>query len=491
MSAGSYAVELTAIHKSFGSVKALEDVHLAVEPGTIHAIVGENGAGKTTLMKVLYGALLPDAGVMRVNGHEVRFRHSRQAIAAGIGMVSQHYGIIPPLSILQNLMLGEEGGPFLNLSAAKARADSLAAPMGFKFDWDAPAETLSPGAGQRLEILKLLWRNSRIMILDEPTAMLSPEDAAAVFESVQRLVAQGATVLLVTHRLPEVMNYCHALTVLRGGRYIDRRLVASTSAADVAELMVGESPAAPIVTQPALGDPVLQVQNLTLPGVKGTTFTLRAGEVVGIAGVDGSGQRELFRALVGVSVPVGGSIQLDGRDITAHPPAQRTNYGLRAVFEDRPHEAIIESWPLTENSILGLQKTAMFSRNGNRINDLIGWTERVAGRFGTRYGSVHQPLRGLSGGNQQRFVVGRALESDPRCLLAFQPTRGLDIKATAEIYEAIRHHARAGNAALVIGFDLDELLNNVDRMLVMYHGELRSVEGKDRAQIGRLMVGAA
>jgi simple sugar transport system ATP-binding protein len=493
---------MQGITKRFGAVTALDSVSLEVAPGTIHAVVGENGAGKTTLMRVLYGAIRQDEGTLEIGGKPVRFANSAEAIRAGVGMVSQHYGIIPALSNLQNLILGAEGGPVLNLREAEARAESLARRMGFKFDWHQDATELSPAGAQKLEILKLLWREARIMILDEPTAMLSPADSDALFGSMRQLTVEGATVILVTHRLPEVMEHCARVTVLRGGKWVADKAVTDTNPTDLAQLIVGGALVAhePPPARPP-GEAVLSVQGLVVRGERGNdalkqvSLEVRQGEIVGIAGVDGSGQRELFHAVAGVSRPVSGTVGIGGADATKASPAERLRGGLRVIPEDRHAEAVIEDWTLEENSALGLQRLAPLAKGGAvDTGARANWAKAVAERFKTKHGGLNMPMASLSGGNQQRFVAARALEMDPKLILAFQPARGLDLKGTADIYQAIREKCDAGAAAVVVSFDLDELLEHCDRIVAMNNGQIHFPppgQEKDRDAIGRLMVGAA
>lgn len=496
----SYAVEMTGISKKFGNVVALEAVDLHVEAGTIHAVVGENGAGKTTLMKALYGAQHPDSGSTAIEGNPVVLTSSAQAIKLGIGMVSQHYGIIPDLTCLQNLILGAEGGAWLDLSRAEERAEQLAVKMGFQFDWNRNAADLSPAAAQKLEILKLLWRNSRIMILDEPTAMLSPVDGEALFQSLSQLVEEGNTVILVTHRLPEVFGHCSRVTVLRGGKRVAERAVSETHPAELAELIVGKRMESPKPHTTNIGDVLLNISSLSVKGyrgdlaVKDLSLSLRAGEVVGIAGVDGSGQRELFHTVLGTSPISEGQIWLFGEDAGKLSSWQRLEAGMRSIPEDRHAEAVVEEWSLDENAALGLQRMAPFARGRivqeeNRREAAVS----IADRFHTRRGDIRQPISSLSGGNQQRFVAARALFGDPKLILAFQPARGLDLAATRDVYEGIRAEAQRGAAALIVSYDLDELLEHCDRIVVMNRGQLFEPppgDEKDGQVIGQLMVGA-
>lgn len=497
------SVRMTGITQRFGDVTALSDVDLEVFPGEIHAIVGENGAGKTTLMRVLYGALRPTAGELILDGTPRRFANSKEAILAGVGMVSQHYGIIPDLSALQNLILGAEGGPLIDAKAAEARAQSLADRMGFQMDWRQDASDLSPAGAQKLEILKLLWRNAKIMILDEPTAMLSPQDGEALFKSMRQLADEGATVLLVTHRLPEVMDHCHRVTVLRAGKKVAEKPVAQTNPRELAELIVGGAlaEAEPAASIPP-GAAVLTVTGLRILRPTGGTdlvsdlnLEARAGEIVGIAGVDGSGQRELVHAIVGTRKAAAGQIKLADQDISTAPTADRIRQGLRVIPEDRHAEAVVEAWSLIENSALGLQWQPQLANRGRiHASARKAWAERVAAKFSTRHGGLHLPMSSLSGGNQQRFVAARALELDPKLILAFQPARGLDLGGTANVYRAIREKCEQGAAAVIVSFDLDELLEHADRIVVMNGGRLYTLpveRQKDRDTIGRLMVGAS
>ncbi len=500
------AVGLRGITVRFGAVTALEGVDLEVQSGTLHAVVGENGAGKTTLMRVLYGAQRPTGGEIQVEGETRAFSRSSEAIAAGVGMVSQHYAIIPELTALQNLMLGAEGGAMPSLSAARERAQALARRMDFSFDWDRPASDLGPAGAQKLEILKLLWKESRVMILDEPTAMLSPADGEALFGSLRTLVDAGATVILVTHRLPEVIDYCSRVTVLRAGRRVADLAVADTDASELAHLIVGEGD----VPDPAElgldgrmpspvreGGLILELTGVTVrddrghEALKDASLGVRAGEVVGIAGVDGNGQRELFHAITGTAPLQKGSVTLEGGDVSAEGPAERIRRGLRLIPEDRHEEGVIEGWSLEENAALGLQREPDLA-SGGTIDESgrRAWAQRVADRFRTRHGGLGLPMASLSGGNQQRFVAARALEHGPKLLLAFSPTRGLDLKGTADVYASIRERAREGMGALVVSFDLDELLAHCDRVVVLNHGRVTEPPGRDREAIGREMVGA-
>ena len=490
-------VAMEGITQRFGEFVALDNVSLKVQKGHLHAVVGENGAGKTTLMRILYGALNPSVGSLKVRGVERHYRSSREAIADRIGMVSQHYAIIPELTCLQNLMLGSEPSAVLHLKECKTKAQGLAERMGFQFNWDARAETLGPAGAQKLEILKLLWREAEIMILDEPTAMLSPRDADALFESLGKLAASGATVILVTHRLPEVTDHCQEVTVLRGGKLIAHRPVASVTKPELAELIVGHALTAFESRElPAL-ETALNVQDLTVIGdrgdeaLKAASFQVRRGELVGLAGVDGNGQKELFQALLGTRGIHSGLANLNGESLAGMKTRARIAAGVRIIAEDRHAESVIESWTLEENAVLGFQRLKGFEYGGGIDVDYTRKrAEEYIARFNTKCISLLQPIGSLSGGNQQRFVAARAMGEDPKLVLAFQPARGLDIDATRAVYQGLREVCAEGAGALIVSFDLDELLEFCDRILVINCGVMSSPSAKDRAEIGQLMVGA-
>ncbi|HMS55649.1 MAG TPA: ABC transporter ATP-binding protein [Fimbriimonadaceae bacterium] len=492
------AVELEDVRVVFGSNVALDGVTVRVRPRTIHALVGENGAGKTTLMRVLYGAQRPEKGAIKLNGDPIEFHDSAQAIAAGVGMVSQHYAIIGELSCLDNLILGAEGSAVIDRGKARQRAQELAERMGFDFQWDQLASSLSPAGAQKLEILKLLWRQARVMILDEPTAMLSPADSDALFTSLHSLAQGGATIIVVTHRLPEVLEHCQDVSVLRGGKFVAAKAVADTNSAELAELIVGRSVDMSPRDRNKGAEVLLEAQRLAVLGdrgnlaVKDASFEVRQGEIVGIAGVDGSGQRELMHCLLGVRAWSSGDLRWKGESLTGRGTKSRLAMGFRSIPEDRHHEAVIEEWSLVDNALLGFQRRTEFAKNG--------WLDRpkvvesaidFATKFATKHDGVEKPIGGLSGGNQQRFVAGRAMGFEPELVLAFQPARGLDIAATQNVYEGMVEVCRRGGCALVVSFDLDELLQNCDRIIVMNRGKVfMPVPGRElnRSHIGELMV---
>ena len=499
----STAVQMTAISKSFKETQALKDVSLKVEQGTIHAVVGENGAGKTTLMKVLFGSIQPDSGEIQLFHEKMKVHSQAEAINSGIGMVSQHYNIIPDLTCIQNLILGSEPDWRLHSSRVRQKATQLARSMKFEFDWDQAASTLGPAGMQKLEILKLLWRNSRIMILDEPTAMLSPSDSDALFASLKQLTSEGATILLVTHRIPEVMRFCDKVTVLRSGHRVAESAVKDTSPQKLSEEIIGHG----LPQQPQLGpqihaDVSVNVDALTATGSKGQivlkhlSFSIRRGEIIGIAGVDGNGQKELFQTLLGTNKPGSGSVDFFGDcDFLNKSTSQRIASGVRFIPEDRQIEGLIDDWSVSDNAILGLHRIAFdMPKTANRTSKLSDLAIKIADRFGTKRQSMSSRVGDLSGGNQQRLVLGRALARNPKLILGFQPTRGLDIDATQAVYSAFRSEATNGASVLIVSFDLDELLVYCDRILVMRDGKLFEPpigHERDRLTLGQLMVGTA
>lgn len=435
---------------------------------------------------------------MTLSGKPLVVRNTADGYRHGIGMVSQHYSIIPELSCLENLMLGDEPGVVIGWNDAEARAKELGARLGVELDWKAPARELSPASAQKLEILKLLWRRAEVMILDEPTAMLSPDDANALYANLKQLAQEGATVLVVTHRLPEVMDHCEAITVLRGGEKVADRQISETSTQELAELIVGRALGEVPPPRPKPDSEILlKAQGLTILGdrgneaVKGVDLELRRGELVGLAGVDGNGQRELFQALLGVR-PNAGRLEFLGQDLAGKNVRERLKMGLRLIAEDRHEEAVVEDWTLLENSALGHQmQPEMRKGSGLDQGAIQTLTTRLIERFQARTGGPKSLMGSLSGGNQQKVVAARAMEFGPHLILAFQPTRGLDIGAMQGVYAAIRDACEKGAAALVVSFDLDELIEQCDRVWVMNHGRLSVPDAageRDRTILGGLMV---
>jgi general nucleoside transport system ATP-binding protein len=513
-----YAIEMRGITKRFGTLIANERVDLHVRAGTLHAIVGENGAGKTTLMRILYGYYAPDEGEIYLQGKPVRFASPADAIAHGIGMVSQHYSIIPELSVLDNLMLGQEVANrigILNRQAARQRAQSLAKSLEFEVDWERPAEELSIAARQKLEILKLLWRDAQFLILDEPTAMLSPTDVQMLFAVLLRLKAEGRTILLVTHKLQEVLDYADMVTVLRGGRKVAEAPVSETDAATLTRWIIGEetpveeralaSPPTPFWGEGGFKDPsaaespCLRIESLSVRsdrggwGVQELSLSLYPGEILGLAGVDGNGQLELVEALAGLRPIERGHLLLNGIPFERWSTARRLQAGIRFLFDDRFRRGMIAVWSVQENAILGAQRDRPLQRFGwLRARAVRQRAQQLIERFQVKVPSLRAPMTALSGGNQQRLIVARALYGQPRLLVAYAPTRGLDIRGTEATYRTIREACQQGMAALVLSLDLDELMTYCDRIGVLYRGRITKLFHRNefsREAIGAAMVG--
>lgn len=509
----SIVVRMEDICKRFGAVQANNHITISVRQGTIHAIVGENGAGKTTLMNILYGVFPPDSGTVYLYGQVVHFRSPAEALKAGVGMVSQHYALIPRLSVLENLMLSGEGASLSRLprSQVLARAQELAKVIGLETEWDTPAGALSVSQQQKVEILKLLLREARVLIFDEPTAVLPPADAEAFFALLHRFTEEGRTVLLVTHKLQEVLEHADEVTVLRAGQVVATMPVRESPGAEpqvdartLAKLIVGEEGVLPeeeLLLGKRLEDkPRLRVEGLVVPpvrsraGLKGISFEVYPGEVFGIAGVDGSGQAELIDALMGLVPPAQGRVWLNGEDMTHAPPAVRLRKGVRYIAEDRHLRGAILEWSVAENAALGLHRQGGFgSALSLSFARMKEFAQKIIVRFAVRAPAADAPFSALSGGNQQKVVVGRALMEPPSLLIAGQPTRGLDAASTRAVHHAIREACEQGAAALVVSFDLDELLTLCDRVGVLFDGRLADIvegERKRREEIGTLMVGA-
>jgi simple sugar transport system ATP-binding protein len=496
---------LRGITKRFPGVVANSDVNISVGRGTVHAIVGENGAGKSTLMKILYGMQKPDEGTIEVEGRQVTFSTPSDAIAAGIGMVHQHFMLADNLTVVENVVLGAEpsrrGG--LDLAGARRRIEEISASYGLGVRPDALVEDLGVGDKQRVEILKVLYRGARILILDEPTAVLVPHEVDALFGSLQDLKDEGLTVIFISHKLDEVLRVADDITVIRRGTTVatvDPRREQVT-ARRLAELMVGSELPSPETRESTVTDEeVLVVRNLSLRNDEGrallddVSLTIHRGEVVGIAGVEGNGQAELVETIMGMRVPAGGSVRLAGDDVTHWSTRRRRDAGIGYIPEDRHEHGLLLEAPLWENRILGHQNRApnikgpWIDRGGARKD-----TERIVRDYDVRTPSIDVLASALSGGNQQKLIVGREMSGEPRVLIAAHPTRGVDVGAQAAIWEHIREARRQGLAVLLISADLDELIGLSDTIVVMLRNRLVSEVDPARVtpeELGAAMTGA-
>jgi general nucleoside transport system ATP-binding protein len=476
------AVELTGIEKRFPGVIANKDVWLKVRRGTIHAIVGENGAGKSTLMKTLYGMHQPDAGTIAVNGTEVSFKSPSAAIEAGIGMVHQHFMLADNLTVLENVILGSEptrAGRIDRATAAK-KFDECARLLGLQVDSKRLVAELGVGDRQRIEIIKVLYRGARILILDEPTAVLVPQEVDELFVSLKRLVAEGATIIFISHKLDEVLAVADDITVIRAGTTVGAVKPKDTNRRQLSEMMVGfQLPTSQPRTTQIGSDVRLELDAITVAGIGAkplvdqASLVVHTGEIVGVAGVEGSGQFELCEAVMGIRPLASGVIRLGGRDITELSAKETRGSGIGYIPFDRHREGLMLSAPLWENALLGRETEPKF-RSGPFVNAAAvrADTRDIITTFGVRTPNETVPAFALSGGNQQKLIVGRELESDPSVLIAAHPTRGVDVGAQATIWDELRQARDAGTGILLISADLDEVLALSDVILVMYDGRI-------------------
>jgi general nucleoside transport system ATP-binding protein len=500
-------LELRDITKRFGDVLANDRVSFTVAPGTIHAIVGENGAGKSTAMRIAYGFYSADSGDIVVEGQVRRLESPHDAIALGIGMVHQHFMLVEPMTVAENIVLGIEPGSglALDLKSAESRIRALSEELGLAIDPAARIEDLSVGQQQRVELLKALYRKARFLILDEPTAVLSPQAVAEMFTILRRMREQGKTIVIVTHKLSEVLEISDEVTVMRDGRVVGHRKTAETNAADLARLMVGRDVLLRVVKPEAKPQgPVLSVQGLSLTAadgerrLDGVSFEVRAGEIVGIAGIEGNGQTELIEALAGLveSGSVSGTVELEGKSVALFSARQRRTGGIAHVPEDRHRRGLLLDFDLRENSILGAD-----DRPPVAVGPWHWWlnldairrkTEKILKAFDVRPPDSALAARSLSGGNQQKLVLGRELDLGPRLLLVAQPTRGVDIGGIEFIHRRLVELRDAGCALLLVSSELEEVTALADRLLVMRQGRIVGEVDPERAsmeEIGLLMTG--
>ncbi len=502
------AIELRGISKAFGPVQANKDISLRVERGTIHGIIGENGAGKSTLMSILYGFYKADAGEILIGGRPVQIPDSQAAIRAGIGMVFQHFKLVQNFTVLENVVLGAEDGALLRPSLAKARrllAD-LARDYELEVDPDEVIEELSVGHQQRVEILKALYRQADILILDEPTGVLTPAEADHLFRILRGLREQGKTIVLITHKLREIMEITDTVSVMRRGEMTATVKTADTNPEQLAELMVGRKVLLRVDKKPAApGRTVLEVENLRVTDpdgverVKGISFSIRAGEILGIAGVAGNGQSELLEVLGGFT-PGAGTVRINGDEIDLsgkHSNGQtRRARGIAHVPEDRQHLGLIMDFMAWENAIFGYHHDPAYQKN-RLIMDNAGIVRAAAAkmeRFDVRPPIPTLQAKSFSGGNQQKIVLAREIEREPDLLLVGQPTRGVDIGAIEFIHQRIIELRDAGKAVLLVSVELDEILSLSDRIAVMFDGRImgeRDPAATDERELGLLMAGIA
>ncbi|MBL0169480.1 MAG: ABC transporter ATP-binding protein [Gemmatimonadaceae bacterium] len=506
MSTRDSAVHMDGVAKLFGPVVANRQASLDVATGEIHALVGENGAGKSTLMRVLAGMFAPDAGVVRVNGRDVTGWSTHEAIAAGVGMVHQHFMLVPTLTVAENVVLGMEPTHGVRVDMTRAIADvkALCVKCGLHVDPLAKVADLSVGEAQRVEILKALYRGARILILDEPTAVLSPPEIRDLWDVLRTLKADGGTVVLITHKLDEVIAVSDTITVMRAGMTVSRFATQGTTPRDIARAMVGRDVALALdtVTAPRAASTaaaVLRVSGLTVKSDRGMTavnnlsFDIAPGEIFGIAGVEGNGQTELLEAIAGLRAPMSGSILLGSQDITALTVRDRADAGLSHIPEDRHRRGLILEYSIADNLILGRQHHFASARGLDAARIASHAAQQVQA-FDIRPAVTTLPARALSGGNQQKVVIAREMGRAFTVLLAAQPTRGVDVGAIEFIHDQLRKARAEGKAILLVSADLPEVMALSDRIAVMYGGRFVTVmAGSDATteKLGPFMTGAA
>jgi ABC-type uncharacterized transport system ATPase subunit len=500
----AHAIELLDITKAFPGVLANDRVTLRVEERSIHALLGENGAGKSTLMSILFGLVPPDSGSIRIRGREARIDDPNAATALGIGMVHQHFKLVPGFTVAENIVLGREPtrGPVLDRRRAAARVRELSGTYGLGVDPEARIDDISVGMQQRVEILKMLYRSSEILIFDEPTAVLTPQEIQDLLRILRRLVEEGKTVLFITHKLREIKAAAGVCTVLRRGRVVGTVPVADTSEARLAEMMVGRAVSFRVDKAAARPGPVrleldhLWVRNARgLPAVKDVSLQVRAGEIVGLCGIDGNGQAELVRAVTGLARAEQGRILLGGRDVTERSVKERNALGMGHIPEDRQRHGLVLDMHLDENLVLHSHDRAPFSRHG--VLDFAAVrrnADRLVRDFDVRCGQGGAtPARTLSGGNQQKAIVAREIDRSPEVLVVVQPTRGLDVGAIENIHRRIVGERDKGKAILLVSLELDEILQLSDRIAVICGGQIAGVleaAGADENELGLLMSGS-
>ena len=496
-------LELRGITKRFPGVIANDHIDLSLNEGEILALLGENGAGKTTLMNVLYGLYSPDEGEILIRGSKVDINDPSDAIDLGIGMVHQHFMLVPVFTVTENVMLGVESvkrGGFLDREAAAARIREISAQFGLDVDPDALVEDLPVGVQQRVEIIKVLYRQADILIFDEPTAVLTPQEVDELFNVIRSLVDQGKSLIFITHKLNEVLEIADRISVLRRGKVVGSAVPEEATEASLASMMVGREVILTVEKEPAEpGDVVLDVKNLTVLGdqelvaVDDVTFQLREGEVLGVAGVQGNGQTELVEALTGMRPVESGRITMLGKDLTNASPRQIREAGSAHVPEDRQRDGLILSFPIADNLVLNTYYEKPFSRGISLQHEKIESVakERVD-QFDVRTPNIFVPVSNLSGGNQQKVIVAREFSRPIKVLIASQPTRGLDVGSVEYIHSRIIQKRDEGCAVLLVSPELDEIINLSDRIAVMFKGKILAVlpvEEATREKLGLLMAG--
>jgi simple sugar transport system ATP-binding protein len=496
-------LELSGLTKSFGSLVANDHIDLVIEPGEIHCLLGENGAGKSTLMNMLYGLLQPDSGEIVIDGEKVAITSPSDAIKQGIGMVHQHFMLVPVFTVAENIMLGRENthpGGILDRKKAHALVTELSERYGFEVNPEALVEDIPVGVQQRVEIIKALTNDAKVLILDEPTAVLTPAEIDELITVMRRLKETGTSIVFITHKLKEVKAIADKITVIRRGKVVGQAEPSETEEG-LAEMMVGRAVDLVVDKEPAQpGDPVLQIKGLTVidergfTAVDGVDLEVRSGEILAVAGVQGNGQTELAEALLGLTPIAAGSISLDGKDLTGVSTRQRLDAGIGYVPEDRGHDGFVGSFTVAENLVLDLFRRPPFGDSLVLHTDEIDKNaEQRVEEFDIRTQGIDQPVSSLSGGNQQKVVLARELSRPLKLLVASQPTRGVDVGSIEFLHERIVKERDNGTAVLIVSTELDEIAALSDRVAVMYRGKVVGVVPSDtpRDELGLMMAGAS
>ena len=497
----SHVIEMLNIRKEFPGIVANDDISLQVEQGEIHAILGENGAGKSTLMSILFGLYRADKGKIMVRGKEVRINNPNDAYDLGIGMVHQHFQLVHNFTVTENIILGKEGGFVLDRRSASKKIKALSVKYGLNIDPDMIIEDITVGMQQRVEILKMLYRDAEILIFDEPTAVLTPQEIEDLIKIMRNMVKEGKSIILITHKLNEIKAVADRCTVIRRGKFIGVVDVKTTSVAKMAAMMVGRPVNFKVDKKPMqVGRVILDIHDLRVQnskkvlGVKDFSLSVKAGEIVGIAGVDGNGQTELIEAITGLRAVEGGSIILDGNDITNAEIRKRNEIGIGHIPEDRQKRGLVMNSTLFNNVAIKEYYHSPFSKNGILKQEYLrDYAQKVIDQFDVRSGEgINSKAGKLSGGNQQKLIVGREVVADPELLIAVQPTRGLDVGAIEYIHSQLVAHRDKGHAVLLVSFELDEIFNLSDRIAVMNSGELIDVvktSETNEEEVGLMMAG--
>jgi general nucleoside transport system ATP-binding protein len=496
-------LELINITKRFPGVLANDQISFQLQRGEIHVLLGENGAGKTTLMNILYGLYEQDEGKILVNGNEVSIKSPSDAIRSGIGMVHQHFMLIPVFTVTENVMLGQESlkmGDFLDRKSASERIRQISEQYGLQVDPDEYVKNLPVGVQQRVEIIKLLYREANILILDEPTAVLTPQETGELFKIMHSLVEQGKSIIFITHKLKEVLEIADRITVIRRGKVVGTTSPQDADELTLAEMMVGRQVQLELEKKPPqVGDPVLSVKDILVlderkqVAVDGVSFEIRAGEILGIAGVQGNGQTELVEALVGMRHAQEGQVTLLGNDITKASPREITEMDVAHIPEDRQRDGLVLPFPISDNLVLNTFYKPPFTQGVALQNSSIAENaEKLVGEFDIRTPSIHTSTGSLSGGNQQKVIVAREFSRPIKLLVASQPTRGLDVGSVEYIHRRILQKRDEGCAVLVVSSELDEVFELSDRIAVMYRGQIMDIlptQDTTKENIGLLMAG--